>query len=127
MTRRSWRAGLLLSFAVATGLEAAGTGISLVDAVKLGNRDAVRGLLAKRTDVNQPEPDGTTALHWAVRANDTETVTLLVRAGAKVSVANRYGVKPLTLAAINGHAGIMRSCSAPAPTPTPRQPKANRC
>jgi len=61
--RRSRRAGLLLAFALVTGLEAASTGISLVDAVKLGNREAVRALLARRTDVNQPEPDGTTALH----------------------------------------------------------------
>ena len=90
-----------------TGLEAAGNGISLVDAVKLGNREAVRALVARRTDVNQPEPDGTTALHWAVRANDSETVALLLRSGANASAANRYGVKPLTLAALNGHAGII--------------------
>ena len=107
MKNRSLRGGLLVAFALVTGLEAAGTGITLVDAVKLGNREAVQALLAKRTEVNQPEPDGTTALHWAVRANDSETVSLLLRAGAKVSAANRYGVKPLTLAAINGHAGII--------------------
>ena len=95
-----------MSLALVTGLEAS-AGITLIDAVKLGNREAVRALLAKRTEVNRPEPDGTTALHWAVRANDTETVTLLLRAGAKVSAANRYGVKPLTLAAINGHSGII--------------------
>jgi ankyrin repeat protein len=98
---------LLLALALVTGLEAAGTGISLVDAVKLGNREAVRALVARRTEVNQSEPDGTTALHWAVRANDADTVALLLRSGAKVSIANRYGVKPLTLAAINGHAGII--------------------
>jgi ankyrin repeat protein len=105
--RQSRRAGLILSLALVTGLEAASTEITLVDAVKLGNREAVRALLARRTEVNRPEPDGTTALHWAVRANDAETVTLLLRAGAKVSAANRYGVKPLTLAAINGHSGII--------------------
>jgi len=105
--RSSRRAGLLLAFALVSGLEAAGTGISLVDAVKLGNREAVRALVARRTDVNQPEPDGTTALHWAVRANDGETVALLLRSGANAAATNRYGVKPLTLAAINGHAGII--------------------
>ena len=108
MRGRDRRAGLILALALVTGLEAAGSGTALVDAVKLGNRDAVRALLvAKRTEVNQPEPDGTTALHWAVRANDTETVTLLLRAGANASAANRYGLRPLTLAAVNGDAGIV--------------------
>ena len=81
--------------------------MSLVEAVKQGNHEAVRALLARGDVVNQPEPDGTTALHWAVRASDAEAVTLLLRAGAKVSAPNRYGVKPLTLAAINGDAGII--------------------
>ncbi|MEO8257759.1 MAG: ankyrin repeat domain-containing protein [Acidobacteriota bacterium] len=106
--RRQWlRPGLLLAFAVVSGLEAADTQSSLIDAVKQGNREAVRALLAKPAELNRPEPDGTTALHWAVRANDRETVALLIRAGAKVSAANRYGVKPLTLAAINGDAAII--------------------
>jgi len=37
----------------------------LVDAVKNGNVAAVRTLLQQRVDVNAPEPDGSTALHWA--------------------------------------------------------------
>ena len=45
------------------GLSAAGPAPSLVDAVKRGDREAVRALLRARADVNQPEPDGTTALH----------------------------------------------------------------
>jgi ankyrin repeat protein len=102
------RIGLLLGFALVIGLEAADVTVSLVDAVKEGNHEAVRALLARGNEVNRPEPDGTTALHWAVRASDAEAVTLLLRAGAKVSSANRYGVKPLTLAAINGDAAIIQ-------------------
>ena len=37
-----------------------------------------------------------TALHWAVRADDAETAQLLIRAGANVKAANRYGITPLT-------------------------------
>ena len=107
MKPRSVRAGLLAALALVTGLEASSDGVALVDAVKQGNREAVRALLARRTAVNQPEADGTTALHWAVRANDAETVSALLRAGANASAANRYGVKPLTLAATNGHASII--------------------
>ena len=59
----------------------------------------VRSLLERKADVNAPEVDGTTALHWAVRADDAETVARLIRAGAKANAANRYGVTPLVVAA----------------------------
>jgi ankyrin repeat protein len=52
--------------------------------------------------VNQPEADGTTALHWAIQADDVEMAALLIGAGADATAANRYGVRPLTLAATNG-------------------------
>ncbi|HEV8396757.1 MAG TPA: ankyrin repeat domain-containing protein [Vicinamibacterales bacterium] len=52
-------------------------------------------------------PDGTTALHWAVRAGDAAAVKRLLRAGAKVNAANRYGVTPLALAAMNGDAAMI--------------------
>ena len=58
-------------------------------------------------DVNAREADGTTALHWAARADDTDEVRRLLRAGARADMANRYGVTPLALAAANGNAAIM--------------------
>jgi hypothetical protein len=79
---------------------------TLVDAVKAGDRSAVRALL-KNADVNAAEPDGTTPLHWAVRADDADTVRLLLDAGAKTKAANRYGVTPLSLAAVNGSAPVI--------------------
>ena len=48
------------------------------------------------------DADGTTPLHWAVRAGDLATVQRLLREGASATVANRYGVTPLSLAAENG-------------------------
>ena len=68
---------------------------ALIDAVKAGNRAAVRALLKQRADVNAAEADGMTALHWAVRGDDLDTVQLLIRAGANVKAANRYGITPL--------------------------------
>jgi ankyrin repeat protein len=79
---------------------------TLVDAVKSGNRDAVRALLRGKVNVNVGEADGTTPLHYAVRADDLETTKLLLKAGANAKVANRYGASPLSLAAINGNAAI---------------------
>ena len=40
----------------------------LADAAMNRNKDAVRSLLQKKADVNSPQVDGTTALHWAVRS-----------------------------------------------------------
>jgi ankyrin repeat protein len=89
------------------GLGAAGSTARLVDAVKHGHRDTVRALLKQRVDVNAPEADGMTALHWAVRANDLETAQLLIRAGANVKVSSRYGITPLSLAATNGNPTVI--------------------
>jgi ankyrin repeat protein len=74
----------------------------LLDAAKTGRVDVVRALLRQHVDVNGREEDGTTALHWIVRADDIESARLILRAGAPVNVANRYGVTPLALAAANG-------------------------
>ena len=79
----------------------------LVEAIKSGDRAAVRALIARRADVKAPEADGTTALHWAVRSNDLEVVRLLLGAGADARAANRYGVTPLQLAAVNGNAPVV--------------------
>ena len=68
----------------------------LVAAVKAADIDTVRALVGDgAVDVNQAEPDGATALHWAVHRNDTALVDLLIAAGADVSAANRYGVQPI--------------------------------
>jgi uncharacterized protein len=69
---------------------------------------ATASLSAEREDVNAVAPDGTTALHWAVRADDLQKVESLIRAGAKVNASDRYGITPLNLAAVNGNAQIIR-------------------
>ncbi len=79
----------------------------VADAAMHGDNPAMRALLEKRADVNAPQVDGTTALHWAVRANDLEMTDLLLKAGASVSVANQSGATPMQLAAVNGNAAIL--------------------
>jgi ankyrin repeat protein len=64
-------------------------------------------LLQRKADVNAPQVDGTTALHWAVRLDDLDTAELLIRAGANVSAANRAGATPMRLAALNGNAAMV--------------------
>jgi ankyrin repeat protein/cytochrome c5 len=85
-------------------LTTAGLAATLPDAVMQGDKTTTRQLLAQRADVNTPQPDGTTALHWAARQDDLETADALLRAGANPNATNRYGITPLNLAATNASA-----------------------
>jgi uncharacterized protein len=71
-------------------------GTALVDAVKNQDAESVRTLLKQHVDVNTPEADGTTALHWAAHFGDLATVDALLAAGANVTALNRYGATPLS-------------------------------
>ena len=81
----------------------------IADAVMRGDRNATQTLLDQRVDVNAPQSDGATALHWAVYQNDPATVELLIRAGANVNAVNRDGANVLSLACINGNAVIIET------------------
>ena len=96
---------LMVAFVVAA---AAANPLSLVDAAKNGDRDALRALLQKGASVNTAEPDGTTALHWASYRDDVEAAGLLIRAGAKVNAANDLGATPLWTASLNGSEAMVR-------------------
>ena len=81
----------------------------IADAVMKGDKAALRTLLQQKKDVNAPQVDGATALHWAVYRHEPEIVNQLIRAGANVNVANREGVTPLAMAALYGFPEIIDS------------------
>jgi uncharacterized protein len=58
-------------------------------------------------DINAVEPDGTTPLHWAVRADDLAKVNKLLAEGADAKAANRYGITPLYLACQNANPAMI--------------------
>src|SRR5436190_5240930 len=99
-------AGLLVSLAMAP-VGAAGPETRLTDAARAGDRKAVAALLSAGAAVNAPEPDGTTALHWAVYRDDAAMTERLVSAGANVNAANRNGATPLSQACTNAGPSIM--------------------
>ncbi len=80
----------------------------LADAAEQSNWHQLRRLLASHASVNLAQPDGMTALHWAVRANQEDMVALLLQSGADPNSANRYAITPLWLAATNGSAPVVR-------------------
>ena len=93
--------------ALSVGVVAAASDARVADAVERNDHTLVRTLLRQRVDVNTPQADGTTALHWAADRDDLDTAQLLVRAGASVKAANRYGVTPLSLACTNGDGAMV--------------------
>jgi ankyrin repeat protein len=98
---------LLLWCLTPLGLTGAIADTRLADAAKNADRAAIRSLIDAHVDVNGPQPDGTTALHWAAHRDDLETAELLVRAGANVKASNRHGVTPLSLACTNGSGAMV--------------------
>ena len=99
---------------------------ALITAVKNGaDAKTVRPLLNRKAAINETEADGTTALHWAVYRNDLATAELLLKAGARVKVANRYGMTPLYLAATNGNGPMVERLLAAGADPNTLGPDGN--
>ncbi|PZN30895.1 MAG: hypothetical protein DIU71_11195, partial [Proteobacteria bacterium] len=84
----------------------AGQPPELIALVKRGDREAALPLI-KRGKVDAREPDGTSALHYAVYNGDVELVKRLIRARADVNARNDYGATPLAVAAESGNAAII--------------------
>src|SRR5947209_5001230 len=79
----------------------------VADASMRGDRSAVQSLLQQKADVNAPQIDGTSALHWAVESQDLALVDMLLHAGAKPGAANKAAATPLLLATQNGNAAVV--------------------
>ena len=89
-------------------IAAARDDLRLVQAVRSRDTELVRALLKQQADVNSRQPDGATALHWAVHWDDLETADLLIHAGAQANATNDLGVMPLSLACTNGSAPMVK-------------------
>ena len=79
----------------------------VAEAAKQRDAKTLKTLIAQRVDVNAPQPDGATALHWAVYWNDAEAVDLLLRAGANVNASNDLRSHASFLASDAGQAGLV--------------------
>src|SRR5262245_14557987 len=90
------------------GVGAAGPDLRLLDAVKQGDRVAVRALLKAGIDANTRAGDGASALHEPVARGDQETTELLIRAGVSINAVNDLTVTPLLVASSRGYASIVK-------------------
>jgi ankyrin repeat protein len=71
-------------------------------------RAPLTGAPQTKEDVNRRNVDGSTPLQWAVADENVAEVKRLLRAGAKVSIANNYGATPMGLAAQQGNTEIIK-------------------
>lgn len=80
----------------------------LADAAMQKDLAKVRALLAQKVDVNAPQGDGTSALHWAVYNRHAEMVRLLLAAGADAKAKTRLGaLTPVMMAARSGDSAVL--------------------
>ena len=81
----------------------------VADAAMQGDVAGLRALLAKGADVNAPQGDGMTALHWAAQRGDSAMATALLRARASVRAATRVGAhQPLHVASAVGSTAVVK-------------------
>lgn len=100
---------LLVVFGGATGpapASAANDDLRVVEAAERQDWESARALLEAGADINAAQPDGATALHWAVHWNDLPTAAALIEAGAAIDAVNDLGVPPLWIALDNGGAAM---------------------
>jgi len=85
----------------------------LADAAMRQDRNAVRTLLQHGADVNTPQGDGMTALHWAARNGDADTAAMVIAAGANLRATTRLGAyTALHLAGAAGDAALIEQLAA---------------
>ncbi len=108
----AWVAAAVAAISFAPRMHAApasGNGrATVVDAAMRGDRDEVRTLLKSGDDVNAAQPDGMTALHWAVQKGDVDLAKLLLYGGANLRATTRIGgYTPLLMASKMGNASMV--------------------
>lgn len=95
-------------------------GSDVADAV--ANRDfaKMKTLVAQKADINAAQPDGSTALHWAVYWDNAEAVDLLLKSGADTKAVTRLNATPLYVAAETGSAAMIQKLLAAGADPNQR-------
>ena len=95
-----------ISLLIANGFEIYKDGVSLRQAVSNRQYPAIKIFLDNGVDVNYHKPDmvfpyNPTAVALATQNNDIETVKLLVKHGADVTIKDNYGERPFNSAVKN--------------------------
>ncbi|MFY9241408.1 MAG: ankyrin repeat domain-containing protein [Polaribacter sp.] len=85
-----------------------GYGTPLMAAVVKSNTELVMLLIKKKVNINATDPNGTTALHYAVMFDLEEITKLLVAAKASITLKDNRGNSALDYAKIKGNSNIIQ-------------------
>lgn len=83
-------------------------GTPLMAAVVKGNQNIIEILLENNADTNIVDPNGTTALHYAIFFKQLDIVKLLVKAGAKADIKDGRGQSAMDYAVLNNNEQILK-------------------
>lgn len=83
---------------------------ALANLIESGNRKAAldRIRTASIADINDPQPDGSRPIHWAVYRVDYELLSALIAKKASLNVRNDFGSTPIAQAAELGDARMAK-------------------
>jgi ankyrin repeat protein len=81
---------------------------SLADLVQAGQHEAALALVQAGANVNAPQSNKTTALHWAAYHGDVTLAKELIAHGAEADATNAYGSTPLGEAANVANVELMK-------------------
>ncbi len=96
--------GALAAAAIASGNVVVASAVAapapsdVADAVMQRDSARLQALLKAHSDVNAPQPDGSTALHWAAYEGDAHLAAVLLAAGAHPNAVTDTKMTPLLLA-----------------------------
>ena len=82
--------------------------VTLAGLIEAGRREAALERIRTGEDVNQPQPDGTLPIHWAVYRVDYELLEALIANEANPNVRNEFGSTPVAQAAGIGDARMVQ-------------------
>lgn len=85
-----------------------GYGTPLMAAVVKNNKDLTALLIDMKADINATDPNGTTALHYAVMFGLEDITKLLVEGKANASLKDNRGNSALDYAKIKGNSNIIQ-------------------
>ncbi len=88
--------------------DSASSELTIIEAARRGDAEAVRSLLDRGADVNAAQGDGMSALHGAAERGHAEVADVLLAASADVEAKTRIGsYTPLHVASRGGHAPVV--------------------
>jgi ankyrin repeat protein len=105
---KHFAATAVLGLVLSAQARAAAMDLSVLEAARSGTREQLAAALKAGGNANERQPDGASALAWAVHRDDETLVDLLISAKADLNAANDYGITPLHLACQNENGAMVR-------------------